>query len=192
MRDPNAYDFLLSLSSHDAYTLQHSVGVGANSIILAKKMGINDEISLIEVGVGGLMHDIGKTKVSKEIINKKGPLDDNEWKEMRQHSMYGYEIIRDNPKIGTRAKLAILQHHEEPAGTGYPMGLKTGQIDFYAQIVTLCDIYNALTTDRSYSQARQPFEAFQLIKDKIMHKVNAFLFEAMVKIYGTVPTRKSA
>ncbi len=184
MRDPKAYEILLSLSSHDHYTLQHSVGVATNAIILAKKMGIEDEVSLIEVGVGGLLHDIGKTKVKKEIINKKGPLDEEEWGEMRQHALLGYEMIKDNPNIGTRAKLAILQHHEEPGGTGYPIGLSGNQIDIFAQIVCLADIYNALTTDRSYSSARSPYDAFQLIKSKLSHKIDPKLFEALVKIYG--------
>jgi putative nucleotidyltransferase with HDIG domain len=184
MTDPKAYRILLTLSSHDPYTLQHSVGVATNAIILAKKIGINDEVSLIEVGVGGLLHDIGKTKIAREIINKKGPLEKEEWAEMKKHSLYGYEILKENPDVGTRAKLAVLQHHEDTNGTGYPMGLSQEQIDVFAKIVTLCDVYNAITTDRSYSKARSPFDAFQLIKDKLNHKVDSKLFEAMVKIYG--------
>ncbi|MBI3543133.1 MAG: HD domain-containing protein [Deltaproteobacteria bacterium] len=149
MRDPKAYQLLLSLSSHDHYTLQHSVGVATTAIILAKKFGVNDEASLIEAGVGGLLHDIGKTSVPKEIINKKGPLDETEWALMN-----------------------------------YPMGLRGEQISLYAKIVTLCDIYNAITTDRSYSQAKPPFEAFKLIKDKLSHKIDLKLYEALVQIYG--------
>lgn len=184
MKDPKAYQMLLSLSSHDHYTLQHSVGVATNSIILAKKIGINDEASLIEVGIGGLLHDIGKTKVSKEIINKKGPLDEKEWAEMRQHALFGYEILKDNPNVGMRAKLAVLQHHEDPNGGGYPMGLKGPEIDLFAKLVALSDIFNAITTDRSYSKAKPPFEAFVLIKSKLSHRVDAKLFEALVLIYG--------
>ncbi len=184
MKDPRAYGMLLSLSSHDHYTLQHSVGVSTNAIILAHKLGIQDERALIEVGVGALIHDIGKTKVPTEIINKKGPLDEAEWAIMKQHSRFGYELIKDNPNVGMRAKLAVLQHHEEPAGTGYPLGLKSEQIDLYAKIVTLADIYNALTTDRSYSTAKPPFEAFKLIRDKLSHKIDHALFEQLVMIYG--------
>jgi putative nucleotidyltransferase with HDIG domain len=184
MKDPKAFNILASLSSHDPYTLQHSVGVATNSIILAKKMGINDEISLIEVGTGGLLHDIGKTKVPKEIINKRGPLDEAEWAVMKQHSTFGYEILKDNADIGTRAKLAVLQHHEDSHGGGYPVGLSGEQVSFFAKIVAISDIYNAITTDRTYSKAKPPFEAFQLIKDKLIHKVDGALFEALVKIYG--------
>jgi len=184
MRDPKAYQLLLSLSSHDHYTLQHSVGVATNSIILAKKIGINDEASLIEVGVGGLLHDIGKTRVPKEIINKNGPLDESEWAIMKQHALFGYEILKDNPNVGVRAKLAVLQHHEDPSGSGYPMGLSGSQIDLFAKIVAIADIYNAITTDRAYSKAKPPFEAFQLIKAKLSHRVDMKLFESLVLIYG--------
>lgn len=183
-KDPRAYGMLLSLSSHDHYTFQHSVGVATNAIILASKFGIRDEKALIELGVGALLHDIGKTKVDPAIINKKGPLDETEWAQMKQHSRFGYEILKDNPNVGTRAKLAVLQHHEEPAGTGYPIGLKGADIDLYAKIVTLADIYNALTTDRSYSTAKPPFDAFKLIRDKLMHKVDEKLFQSLVHAYG--------
>ncbi len=184
MKDPKAYDILLSLSSHDHYTLQHSVGVATNAIILGKKVGVNDEAALIELGIGGLLHDIGKTKVPTEIINKKGPLDESEWAVMKQHSLFGYEILKDNPNVGMRAKLAVLQHHEETNGTGYPVGLSGPQIDLFAKVTTIADIYNALTTDRSYSTARSPFDAFKLIRDKLSHKIDAELFDSMVKIYG--------
>lgn len=184
MRDPKAYEILLNLSSHDHYTLQHSVGVATNAIILAKKIGIQDEGSLIEVGVAGLLHDIGKTKVPREIINKQGPLDEAEWEIMRQHSLFGHEILKNNKNVGTKAKLAVLQHHEEPNGTGYPLKLAGSQIDLYAKIISLCDIYNAITTDRSYSKAKAPFEAFTLIRQKLSHKVDPKLFEALVHIYG--------
>ena len=186
MKDPKAYGMLLGLSNHDHYTLQHSVGVATNAIILAHKIGINDEKTLIELGTGGLLHDIGKTKVSPAIINKKGPLDEGEWAEMKQHAQWGYEMIQHNPDVGMRAKLAIWQHHEEPSGKGYPMGLTLDQIDLFAKIVTISDIYNALTTDRSYSDAKPPFEAFKVIKSKLSHKIDQALFESMVLIYGGV------
>ena len=187
MRDPKAYQLLLSLSSHDHYTLQHSVGVATTAIILAKKMGINDEAGLIEAGVGGLLHDIGKTRISKDIINKKGPLDEAEWAEMKKHSLWGYEMLKENPQVGMRAKLAVLQHHEDSNGTGYPMGLRLEQVSIFAKIVTISDIFNAITTDRSYSKAKSPFEAFKLIKDKLMAKVDPKLYEALVHIYGGKP-----
>jgi HD-GYP domain-containing protein (c-di-GMP phosphodiesterase class II) len=184
MKDPSAYLLLSKLSSHDPYTLQHSVGTAVNSIILARKAGINDEDQLQEVGLAGLLHDVGKTKVKKEIINKEGPLDELEWEEMRGHSLAGYEIVKDHPAISERTKRAILEHHEDKIGTGYPHGKKSEQVDLFSKIVCLADVFNALTTNRSYSKARSPFEAFQLMREKLLHKIDDELFRQMVLVYG--------
>ena len=184
MRDPKAYFLLAKLSSHDPYTLQHSVGTAVNCIILAKKMGINSETDLMDVGLAGLLHDIGKVKVRKEIINKEGPLDELEWEEMREHSQAGYDIVKDFKQISERTKMAILEHHENPNGTGYPQGLKGDMIDIFARIVCISDIFNALTTNRTYSKARTPFDAFQFMREKLHHKIDDELFKNLVMIYG--------
>ena len=153
-------------------------------LFLARKLGITDENELLEVGLAGLLHDIGKVKVRKEIINKPGPLDPQEWEEMRRHSAEGYEIVKTYPFLTERTKRAILEHHEEKKGTGYPLGLKEDEIHLFSKIVCLCDIFNALTTNRSYSKARTPFEAFELMRDKMMHKIDDKLFKELVKVYG--------
>lgn len=184
MRDPSAFLYLSNLRSHDPYTLQHSVGTSVNCIILARKMGINDEQSLQEVGLAGLLHDIGKTKVSVDIINKEGPLDDKEWAEMKRHSEEGYNIIKDIPEITERTKLAVLDHHEDKNGEGYPKGKQWAEVDLFARIVAISDVFNALTTNRSYSNAREPFDAFELMKDKLLHKLDEQLFKKMISIYG--------
>ena len=98
MKDPKAYMVLANLSSHDPYTLQHSVGTAINSIILGRKVGITTDQELIDLGMGGLLHDIGKVKVNREIINKNGPLNEEEWEQMREHSAIGYELVKDNPQ----------------------------------------------------------------------------------------------
>ncbi len=184
MRDPKAYFLLSNLSSHDPYTLQHSVGCSVNSIILGKKLGITDERELHELGLGGLLHDIGKVKVKKEIINKNGPLDELEWEEMRQHSSEGFNLVKDNGQLSDRTKRAILEHHEDREGTGYPNGKRFEDVDVFSKIVAISDIFNALTTNRSYSKARTPFEAFQLMREKLLHKLDPELFRLMVKIHG--------
>lgn len=184
MKDPKACLLMAQLSSHDPYTLQHSVGTSVNSIILARKIGIQNESELGDIGVAGLLHDVGKVKVKKEIINKNGPLDEVEWEEMRTHSSEGFELVRNHPQLSELTKRAILEHHEDRFGTGYPKGLRGEEIHLFSKIVCLCDIFNALTTDRPYSKARTPFEAFQLIRDKLSHKVDDELFRNLVQIYG--------
>ncbi len=184
MKDPKAYLLLMRLSSHDPYTLQHSVGTAVNSIILGKKVGLEKEADLHDLGLAGLLHDIGKVRIRKEVINKTGPLTDLEWEEMRQHSREGYNIVKENPKISFRAKRAILEHHESRNGTGYPQGLKEAQIDIFSKIVCISDIFNALTTDRTYSKAKTIFEAFEFMKDNLEHKIDTDIFKELVLIYG--------
>jgi HD-GYP domain-containing protein (c-di-GMP phosphodiesterase class II) len=184
MKDPKAYSLLAKLSSHDPYTLQHSVGTSVHCIILGKKIGMTDEKELTELGMAGLLHDIGKTQVKKEIINKNGPLDELEWEEMRGHSSFGYEIIKDVTELSDRTKRAVLEHHEDKNGTGYPAGKKTAEVDIFSRIVCLCDIFNALTTDRTYSKARTPYDAFQFMREKLVHKIDDELFKSLVLIYG--------
>lgn len=184
VRDPKAFYYLIRLSSHDHYTYQHSVGVGLNAIALGKRLKIASEQDLLDLGIAGLLHDIGKTRVKPEIINKPGPLDKTEWEEMRQHSTWGYELLKDNRDVSQRAKLAVLHHHEENAGGGYPHGLTENQISIFAKIISIADIFNALTTDRTYSKAKTPFEAFKLIQSALMHKVDRQLFAELVMIYG--------
>lgn len=184
VRDPKAFYHLIRLSSHDPYTYQHSVGVGLNAIALGKRMRMPSEQDLIDLGISGLLHDIGKTKVDPAIINKPGPLDKAEWEVMKQHSTWGYEILKDNRDVNQRSKLGVLHHHEEGAGGGYPHGLIDNQISVFAKIITIADIFNALTTDRTYSKAKSPFEAFKLIQSAMMHKVDRQLFAELVMIYG--------
>jgi len=184
LRDPGAFYYLIKLSSHDTYTYQHSVGVALHSIAIAKKLKLTSENELMDLGIGGLLHDIGKTKVDPAIINKPGPLDKVEWEQMRQHSTWGYEIVKDNADLSNRAKLAMLHHHEDADGTGYPTGLMESQISLFAKIVTIADIFNALTTDRTYSKAKPPFEALKLMREKMMHKFDKALFTELVLIYG--------
>ncbi len=184
MKEPKAYLLLIKLSSHDPYTLQHSVGTAVNAIILAKKLGITAENELLDIGMAGLLHDIGKVRIKKEIINKAGPLNEQEWEEMRQHSKEGYEIVKDNPNLSERTKKAILEHHEDKVGTGYPNGLKLEQLDVFSKIVSICDIFNALTTDRTYAKARTAFEAFQFMRDKLGHKIDDDIFKQLVLVYG--------
>jgi HD-GYP domain-containing protein (c-di-GMP phosphodiesterase class II) len=184
MKDPRAYLALNSLSSHDPYTLQHSVGTSVNAIILGKKLGYSDQGDLNEIGIAGLLHDIGKTRIDKSIITKNGPLNEEEWAEIRQHPQYGYDMLKEQPNLTPRTLRAILEHHEDKNGSGYPKKLRPDQMGEFSQLICLCDVFNALTTDRSYSKARTPFEAFEFIRDNLKHKVNAEMFSSLVLIYG--------
>lgn len=135
--------------SIDSYTFSHSVNVCVLSIITGINLGYN-QLKLKELGMGALLHDIGKTKVSQDIIKKPGSLSPEEFEEMKKHTVYGHEILKPYPEIGYTARFIVLAHHERFDGTGYPLGIKGKEIHDFARIVAVADVYDALTSDRVY------------------------------------------
>ncbi len=150
------------LKVSDEYTFKHSVDVATMAMVVAKKMGLSDN-EVHEIGVAGLLHDIGKSKISNEILNKPGRLTEEEFSIMKKHPLYSYEILKNNQGIGDAVKLAVLQHHEKINAKGYPMGLEAEKISPYAKILTVVDIYDALVTDRPYKVAFSQRDAVEML-----------------------------
>lgn len=151
-----------TLKVSDEYTFKHSVDVATMAMVVAKKMGFSQE-EVYDVGVAGLLHDLGKSKVPPEILNKPGKLTDEEFEIMKQHSVNSYNILKDNKGIKDSIKLAVLQHHEKINGQGYPMGLKADQICRFAKVLTVVDIYDALVTERPYKEAFTQRDAVEML-----------------------------
>jgi HD-GYP domain-containing protein (c-di-GMP phosphodiesterase class II) len=144
------------------YLFGHSVNV----CILAVMAGLNlqyDELRLRDLGVGAMLHDIGKIELSPDLLNKKGRLTAGEITDARRHCELGFEILRQNPDISLMSAHCAYQHHERHDGSGYPRNLKGGDIHQFAQIVALADVYDALTTDATYRQAVPVYEAIAII-----------------------------
>lgn len=150
------------LKVSDEYTFKHSVDVATMAMVVAKKMGLSQE-EVYDIGVSGLLHDIGKSKIPPEILNKPGKLTDEEFTIMKQHSVYSYNILKDNKDIKDSIKLAVLQHHEKINGQGYPMGLFSSRICPFAKILTVVDIYDALVTKRPYKDAFSQRDAVEML-----------------------------
>jgi putative nucleotidyltransferase with HDIG domain len=162
-KDSSAFLEMISLSSHDYYTYTHCVNVMTFTISLLSSLGHGKDRKILEeAAIGAFLHDIGKAKVPLEVLNKPGPLTADEWKIMKKHPEYGMDLL-GNKTVPPRSKDIILQHHEKINGIGYPYGLKGDQIPIVSQVVSLCDAYDAMTTNRCYSKARTPFEAFKII-----------------------------
>lgn len=151
-----------ALKTSDEYTFKHSVDVATIAMVLAKQQGFSKK-QIHEIGVCGLLHDIGKTKVPLEILNKPGRLDDDEFAIMKQHSVYGYKMIKDRPEYTPAISLGILQHHEKINGKGYPMNVSADKITKYAKILSVADIYDALVTERPYKKAFSQRAAVEMI-----------------------------
>lgn len=151
-----------ALKTSDEYTFKHSVDVATISMILAKQQGLSRK-QIYEIGVAGLLHDVGKTKVPSSILNKPARLDDNEFEVMKQHSVFGYRMIKDRAEFSNEISMAVLQHHEKMNGVGYPLGITRNQITPFAKILSVADIYDALVTERPYKQAFSQRDAVEMI-----------------------------
>ncbi len=151
-----------ALKVSDEYTFKHSVDVATMSMIVAKKLGMSKD-EIYDIGIAGLLHDIGKSKVPNEILNKPGRLTDEEFEIMKQHAVFGYRILQENKEIKESIKLAVLQHHEKINSKGYPMGVSAEQITPFAKILSVVDIYDALVTERPYKQGFSPRDAVEML-----------------------------
>jgi putative nucleotidyltransferase with HDIG domain len=140
------------VEADDAYTGSHSRGVVELSLAVAKELGL-DSRQKRNVEFAALLHDVGKIAVPKEIINKPGPLDDEEWKIMKQHTIEGERMLQQVGGVLAEVGKIVRASHEDYDGSGYPDGLVGEEIPIEARIVTCCDAFSAMTTTRSYRKA---------------------------------------
>jgi HD-GYP domain-containing protein (c-di-GMP phosphodiesterase class II) len=173
---------MLTINKYDHYTYTHSVNVSVLSLGMAMELGMKDE-ELRILGMGGLLHDVGKSKIPPAILNKPGRLDDREFAIIKQHVMMGKKLLASNVEIPQDALLPLLHHHEKLNGKGYPHGLKDSQISITGRITAIADTYDALTTARPYKNAFTPFEALATIRDQISG-YDAAIFQKFVKMLG--------
>lgn len=155
---------LAEISAYDSYTYAHSVDVCALSIAIGYHMGLTRP-TLVKLGMGALLHDLGKTRVPIEILNKPGKLTDEEFEEIKKHPAYGYKMAcyEFEEKLEPEAALIILNHHERYDGSGYPRGLKGDELSILDMICGIADMYNAMTTDRVYRKALPYSEAYEML-----------------------------
>lgn len=148
---PNGFLNLMVLRDYDTYTYVHSINVGILCMYLTRKLGFN-EFFIEEMGIGGFLHDIGKVKIPSKIVNKHGNLTEDEFKIMKNHPVFGFNLIKDDKTLSNYVKKVLLFHHEKWDGSGYPLRLRAEAIGNFANICSVCDVYDALTTERSYKK----------------------------------------
>lgn len=150
------------LRIYDEYTYSHNVNVSSISVLLGIMLGFG-EAELEKLALGAFLHDIGKMKVPKEVLNKPGRLDRNELIIMRTHTTLGYKHIKESLDIPDKIARIALDHQEKYNGSGYPNGLKEEEINYYAQITSISDVYDALVSERIYKKAMHPHDALEII-----------------------------
>lgn len=140
---------LRDLRNYDEYTYFHSVNVTVLAVTLFRDY-VKDEAELLELGIGMLLHDIGKSKIDLKILNKPARLTEDEFAIMSRHVVYGYNLVKNNTDVSPMAKAIILNHHERLNGSGYTRGLTEGQLSIFDMVAAICDVFDAVTTNRVY------------------------------------------
>jgi putative nucleotidyltransferase with HDIG domain len=175
--DISAAVSLMGLSTHDYYTYNHCVNVSVYTISIAKRVIGEDKKLLMTAGLGGLLHDLGKREISQEIINKPGKLNDNEWVEMKKHPVHGKQILDNVSTVPEDSKRMVFEHHEHLDGTGYPRGITEENIAKLSRIAAIADVFDALTTKRSYKEAVTADEALGIMVKMAPGKFDTSIFK---------------
>lgn len=175
----DAFRNVVKLCSHDYYTYTHSLHVGTYSIAIGRQLGLSEPF-LRRLGEGAFLHDVGKALVPPEILTKPARLEPEEWAVMRQHPRFGIDLLETHGPVDEVTRWAVLGHHERMDGKGYPHGVAGEEIPLAGRIVALADIYDALTTNRSYQAALKSFDALNLIRSQIIDGIDTDLFRELV------------
>lgn len=170
---------LLLLNTKDDYTYQHSVQVGMLSYYLATWLGY-DEKQAVVIGQGGFLHDIGKCQIQDDILNKPERLSDDEFELIKQHTIFGYEIIKRSFGESIQATVA-LQHHERIDGNGYPHGINGEQIHPVAKIVAVADVYSAMISSRVYQEKRDLLYVLKELYRMSFNELDPFTTHTFIK-----------
>jgi HD-GYP domain-containing protein (c-di-GMP phosphodiesterase class II) len=177
------------LKVSDEYTFKHSVDVATMAMVVAKQHGMSKS-EIRDIGMAGILHDVGKTKIPNEILNKPGKLTDEEFTIMKNHPVYGYKILKEKPEMSNDILLGVLQHHEKMNGKGYPMGVSSDKIGKFARIISVVDVYDALVTERPYKKAFTPRDAVEMIMsmtaDMDINAMKSFMKSVILYPVGSV------
>ncbi|MGE0483345.1 MAG: HD-GYP domain-containing protein [Gammaproteobacteria bacterium] len=186
LRNPGALISLARLKNQDDYTYMHSVAVCGLMIALARQLGL-DEAQVREIGLAGLIHDVGKARVDLDVLNKPGKLTDAEFEHIKSHPQAGYELLAEGGTAGAIPLDVCLHHHEKVDGTGYPHRLDDSTLTLFARMGAVCDVYDAITSDRPYKAGWDPATAVRKMYDWSKGHFDAKVFQAFVKTVGIYP-----
>lgn len=186
--NPDLFQLFQAVKAKDEYTHQHNIGVGILSTLIGKWMDLGDtEVALLSLAA--TMHDVGKIKVSEEILMKPGKLTTAEYDEIKQHTILGYNMLRDTVGINYRVALVALQHHERTDGSGYPLRLQDSQMDKMSRIVAVADVFHAMSSKRPYHEMMPFHEVVRRLRKGFFgeldpHIVSVFLQNIINNLVG--------
>lgn len=185
-RNPEAFLNLVRLKNKDDYTYLHSVAVCALMIALSKQLGLSDA-DIKDAGMAGLLHDVGKMMIPEEVLNKPGKLTDEEFEIVKAHPLRGWEVLNISKGANAVVLDVVLHHHERVDGTGYPEKISGEALTLFARMGAVCDVYDALTSNRCYKNGWEPAEALRKMAEWKGH-FDERIFHAFVKTIGIYPS----
>jgi HD-GYP domain-containing protein (c-di-GMP phosphodiesterase class II) len=184
-RNSNAFLSVIRLKMKDEYTYLHSIAVCTMMVALGRTLGM-DDISCKEAGLAGYLHDVGKAFIPVEILNKPDKLTDQEYRIIQRHPHLGYEYLRSSSSVPDYAADVCLHHHEKIDGSGYPDKHRGNQISVYSRMAAICDVYDAVTSERPYKAGWDPAESVAKMATWAGHFDRA-IYLAFVKTLGIYP-----
>ena len=185
-RNPGALISIARLKTADDYTYMHSVAVCALMIALGRQLGLDEEL-IRKLGIAGLLHDLGKAMMPLEVLNKPGKLTDEEFRIMKSHPEEGYKLLQESHGVDEITFDVVLHHHEKTDGSGYPKGLKGDEISLHAKMGAVCDVYDAITSNRPYKAGWDPAESLRKMAEWANGHFDPTVFQAFVKSLGIYP-----
>jgi putative nucleotidyltransferase with HDIG domain len=187
LRNPDALTSLSRLKKFDEYTFYHSVNTSILAMSLGRDLGF-ERNALHQIGVGTLLHDIGKTKIPSELLNKPGRFEPHEMEIMKQHVLRGVEVLTTTTGLGDSYLHPALEHHERVDGTGYPHRRVRSELSQFGLMAAVVDIYDAITSDRCYHKGRVAHEALQfLYRLALEGHLDASLVQRFIHVVGVYP-----
>lgn len=187
IRNPDALLWLTKLRSVDTYAYDHAIDTSVLAVMFGRHLGLSRD-QLQELGLTGLLFDIGKLKLPPDLLSKPGKLTDEEYILLRKHVDYGVEILSQSTGITERVIDGIRHHHERHDGSGYPQGLKGGEIPIYARIVAIVDCFDAITSMRPFRAPISAHHAIRQMYDWRDKEFQAQLYEQFIQCLGVYPT----
>ena len=178
---------LTRIKDYDEYTFVHSINVCILCLTLGRHLNFSRD-ELEQMGIGALLHDVGKMRIPPHILNKPGKLTEEEFTEVKKHPLYTLEVLDKSHGIPDSSKQVALQHHERYNGRGYPRGLRGEEIGRFGQIAAIIDVYDAITADRVYKKAIPLHEGIRMIYQGIKEDFNQPLVEHFIQCVGIYPT----
>ena len=184
--NPDAIKFVSALRNKDAYLLEHSVNVACLLVTFGEYLKL-DKTILKQLAIGGILHDVGKTKVKSKILNKPGKLTEPEFEHMKLHQTFAVEIMQHVKGLSDISKNVCLMHHEKLDGKGYPNGLIAEEIPLYGRMSSIVDIYDALTAERCYKSGLSPSDAFKILLKMTPHQLDQGLVYKFINCVSIYP-----